>query len=192
VRVRSIRAIDWIDDDDARLATVARGICQHHRDDRWFHATRAFTELSLTFSARVREEVPNGEGMRSWFLGHILVELLLDAVLLERQPNALIAYYAALDEIDVSVVECAVRRIAGRPANGLVRFISMFCRERFLCDYADDGKLLFRINQVMQRARLARLPGSFVNLLPEMRAAVRQRWAELLEGDSIATGATML
>src|SRR5262245_45831404 len=50
VRVRSALAEPHLASDDPRLARVAAGIVQHCRDDAWFHATRAFTELSLALT----------------------------------------------------------------------------------------------------------------------------------------------
>jgi hypothetical protein len=41
------------------------------------------------------------------------------------------------------------------------------------------------MNQVMLRARLPALPSSFAELLPAMRAAVRERADELLAGIAI-------
>jgi hypothetical protein len=182
VRVRSKSAAVWTSDDDPRLAALARGICRHHADDHWFHGSRAFVEMSLDFSRRARRALPADEGFRSWFVGHILVELLLDSALVEERPERLTAYYAALEEVDLAAIEAAVNRIAARPTDRLAGFISLFCRERFLWDYTDDGKLLVRLNQVMQRVRLPALPASLVGLLPAMRSAVRQRKTELLEG----------
>ncbi len=182
VRVRSKHALEWVGSGDPQTAAVAKGICQHHADDRWFHTTRAFTELSLDFSRRIRQALPHGEGLRSWFLGHILVELLLDAALVEQDPGRLTAYYAALGEIDPPVIERAVDAIAPRQPQSLASFIAIFCRERFLYDYTDDGKLLVRLNQVMRRVQLPALPVTFVEVLPAMRDAVRRRQFELLWG----------
>ena len=182
VRVRTKRAVEWIGVTDATIAAVARGICQHHADDRWFHQTRAFTELSLDFSRRIRMVLPADEGFRPWFLGHILVELLLDAALFEQEPDRLTGYYAAIARVDAVVIETAVNRIALQPTQRLRDFIALFRRERFLYDYADDGKLLVRLNQVMRRVRLPALPLTFVELLPAMRDAVRQWQSELLWG----------
>jgi hypothetical protein len=185
VRVRSKNAAAWINDADQSLAAVARGICRHHADDRWFHESRAFVELSLDFSGQIGRALPADEGFRPWFLGHILVELLLDAALVEDHPERLTAYYRALAEVDAAAIEAAVNRIAARPTDRLAGFVSLFCRERFLWDYTDDGKLLMRLNQVMRRVRLPELPMSFVELLPAMRRAVRRRQRELLVTDSM-------
>jgi hypothetical protein len=180
LRVRSKQARLFVDSSDEIVARLAAGIVQHHEDDEWFHGTRAFAELSLDLTRRLRAELPADDGFRPHFLGHILVELLLDAELIADEPGRLDAYYAAMDGLDGEAVAAALETIAPRPAENLGTFIGMFSRERFLFDYADDGKLLFRLNQVMRRVGLPVLPPSLTQVLAELRPLVRDRAAELL------------
>ena len=180
VRIRSKQAERHRDAADPRAAHVAAGIVQHHRDDAWFHSTRAFAELSLSICHQLRRDLPSDDGFRPHFLGHILVEILLDAALVAEDPRRLDAYYAAIDALDAQMVASAVNIMAGRPARNLATFIGMSSRERFLSDYADDAKLLVRLNQVMRRVGLPLLPGAFVESLAEPRRIVAQRRDELM------------
>lgn len=181
VRVRSKQAGVWVGDADGELAAVARGIVRHHADDAWFHQTPAFAELSWRFAAMIRDGLPPDDGLRPTFLGHILVEILLDAALIAEQPAQLDAYYAAVDTIDGSLVQSHVNRMAWRDTRRLAWFIGAFARERFLWDYLDDGKLWFRLNQVMRRVGLSQLPESFCDLLPAAREEVAQAKDALLD-----------
>ena len=170
----------FVDDADLELAAVARGIARHHADDAWFHQTPAFAELSWQFTARVRDSLPPDDGLRPSFLGHILVEILLDSSLIADDPARLEKYYQALRSVDPEHLEAAVGRMAtGRPEE-LGVFLTLFLRERFLRDYADDGKLCYRLNQVLRRVQLPPLVDGFRDLLPEARRMVDQRKAELL------------
>ena len=180
IRVRRRKALAWIESDDVCLASVARGVVQHHVDDAWFHGTRVFAELSLAFSREVRQLAPDDSGLRSWFLGHVLVELLLDAELAMTRPALVEEYYRAVESIDVQLVADAVSRIAGKDASGLREWIPRFCHERFLSDYGEDAKLCMRLNQLMRRVGLPPLPTAFPTLLPRMREQVKSRWLELL------------
>lgn len=183
LRVRSKQAAQFVSDEDDTVARLAAGVMQHHADDAWFHVTPAFAELSLDFARRVRETLPADDGFRPHFLGHILVEILLDAELIAKDPAGLEAYYAAMDSLDGERVAAAVNTIAPRPAENLATFVGMFSRERFLFDYLDDGKLLFRLNQVMRRVGLPVLPASFAELLADLRPAVGERMEQLLSID---------
>ena len=180
VRVRSKHALPFIADADPRLAAVARGIVRHLQDDAWFHETATFHELSWRFTALVRDALPDDEGFRPSFLGHILVEILLDASLIARYPDRLETYYRQLAGLDPGVVQTAVNRMAPRSTERLAPLIPLFIGERFLWDYADDAKLWRRLNQVMRRVGLPLLPESFCELLPEIRRLVAEREAELL------------
>src|SRR5262245_42485954 len=115
IRLRSRTAAEFVSDPDPVLSAVARGIVQHHADDAWFHATPAFNELSLNFAVEIRAALPGDEGFRPSFLGHILVELLLDATLSEENPRRLDDYYSALSSLDPAATEQAICRLATRP-----------------------------------------------------------------------------
>src|SRR5262245_30283705 len=126
VRLRSRRAAEFVADPDPLLAAVARGVVQHHVDDAWFHATPACNELNLAFAVEIRSSLPGDEGFRPSFLGHILVELLLDAVLAEEEPRRLDNYYAALSELDPAATERAISRLATQPAERVAALIPRF------------------------------------------------------------------
>lgn len=185
VRVRSKHAAPFVEHDDVRLASFARGVLQHHHDDAWFHATPAFAELSWDLTLLVRDAVgADDEGFRPSFLGHILVEILLDAVLIAESPERLEAYYRAIDAVDPQYVQAAVNRMARVPTERLAEMIPLFSRERFLSDYADDDKLWYRLNQVLRRVRLPALPAAFCRVLPDARRRVASRKRGLLAAAS--------
>jgi hypothetical protein len=190
VRLRSKHAAPLVDDPDPRIGAVARGVLQHHHDDGWFHRTAAFAELSWSFTAAIRDALAPDDGLRPSFLGHILVELLLDATLIAEAPDELETYYAALSTIDASVVQAAVNRGAPRQTERLAPLIPAFIASRFLFDYLDDERLLYRLNGVMARVQLRPLPRSFLGLLPEARRRVAAAKEALLENRSVAIRVT--
>ena len=156
---------------------------QHHHDDEWFHQTAAFAELSLAFAVEIRRVLPGDEGFRPSFLGHIVVELLLDSSLAEEEPARLDNYYTALDRIDPATVQAAINQLATRTTDRVETLIPRFNRERFLFDYGQDGKLLMRLNHVMRRVSLPLLPDDLDEILPAMRRRVRERRSELLPSE---------
>jgi len=182
VRVRARHVRPALGDPDPAVAALARGILQHFLDDARFHETRAFAESSLALTAASRDALGEEPGLRPGFLGHLLVELLLDAALIVESPGRLDRYYGLLDAVDAAWVQAVVNRLAPRPTARLARMICGFRRERILWDYLEDGKLLVRLNQVMRRVGLAPLPERFRDVLPEARRLVAERKAELLEG----------
>lgn len=180
VRVRERYAAQHVEANDSRIASLARGIVQHHRDDAWFHETRAFTELSWQTTVVVRDALPADDGFRPSFLGHILVEILLDATLIAEDPENLDRYYQSMEALDAGLIESAINQMVPRGTERLASMIPLFSRERFLSDYLDDAKLRFRLNQVMRRVKLPALPESFLEILPGVRRDVTARREELL------------
>lgn len=181
-KCRSRDAAPHLDSDDAQLAALARGVCQHHADDAWFHESPAFGALSLGFAKTLREELGESTSMRPWFLGHILVELLLDDELARREPGLLDWYYELMARVDGAWVAESIERMAGRDVGKLAHFIQRYGEVRFLADYRDDDTLVMRLNQVMQRVRLDALPAAFTPLLAGFRGAVAASFDDLIDG----------
>lgn len=177
-RARSTIAAGFADSPDAALASMARGVMQHHEDDRWFHQTEAFATLSTRFAVELREYVLVSH--QAGFLGHIAVELLLDSVLVEDVPARLDAYYNALTQLDAHTVETLAQQLLPRPAERLRLLLPRFIAERFLADYADDAALWRRLNHVMKRVGLAPLPETVIQWLATARTRVRDAADQLL------------
>jgi hypothetical protein len=173
-RVPSKSALRFVQNQDQQFAALARGVVQHHRDDAWFHGSPAFLVTCAAFSADIRQILPGDEGFRPAFLGHILVEILLDAELIRDDPSRLERYYELLDSIDAARVAHLVGHMATRPVPQLEIFIPLFSAERFLYDYADDAKLLKRLNRVLQRVGLPTVDDACLQLLPGFRERVRR------------------
>lgn len=180
MRARGKTAALYLAHERQPLAELAQGIVQHHHDDNWFHQTTAFNELNLAFTMQIRDVLPTDDGFRPSFLGHILVELLLDAALAEEDIARLDRYYKALAHTSPSFLQDAINQLATRQSDKVAYLVARFLQERFLYDYLEDGKLLVRLNHVMRRVGLPQLPGDLKMLFPAMRDAVRNRRHELL------------
>jgi len=163
-------------------AELAAGVLQHLDDDAWFHKTAAFAVVSAQLTVLLRSALPADDGHRPAFLGHVLTEVLLDAVLIDRHPARLGDYYRALSAVDAALVEEATNRMARQTTDRLKLLIPLFVQERFLADYADSNRLLLRLNQVLCRVKLKPLPAGLGGLLYEARGIVEPRADELLSG----------
>lgn len=182
VRLRRRHLIPWVGADGHGVAEVARGILQHLTDDAHFHHLPAFGSLWLELSHRIRETLRAEPGVYTALVAHLLLELLLDATLIQEVPDRLEEYYRVLDTLDVDRVQEAVNQMGARQTLRLAPMIVEFRRLRVLWDYLEDGKLWERLNQVMRRLGSAELPESFQDLLPWARQAVAQKKDQLLEG----------
>lgn len=184
-RARSQTAALMITDPDPRVAALAAGVMQHHHDDRWFHQSVEFAMLSTQFAVELRGQLHEPTGHQAGFVGHIVVELLLDAALTEQNPQFLGGYYAALESLDLELVQAAANRICTKPFDGLQRLIPRFIHERFLADYRQDELLWTRLNHVMRRVGLVPLPDTIIAWLADARSRVRHNALALLTAPTL-------
>ncbi len=180
IRARGKLAAPFLQHHDPELRLVAGGIMRHIDDDRWFHGTQAFVETNLRLAMELRGLLPEDAGFRPTFVGHILIEMLLDAMWIRDDRSAADRYYAAIDGIPAKTVQRCVNTITGTSTDGLVSVIERFHGDQFLYDYLDHDRLLYRLNQVMHRVRLAPLPESVRQWLPRAQKLVESRRLELL------------
>jgi hypothetical protein len=180
VRLRPRQLEPWFESGDRIQAEVAAGAARHLHDDGWFHATRGFTEVTGQLTLLFRERMGADDRYHCGFLGHVGMEMLLDAVLMERHPQEFERYYAVLEEVNPVEIQLAVNRMARQPTDRLALFIEIYRQKQFLRDYFDDVSLLTRLNQVLLRVKLSPLPVEAVEVLGEAREIVRQRTDDLL------------
>lgn len=182
VRVRS-RQLQSVGEEFHELdREIVAGILQHLEDDRWFHATPTFYTVTGQVGGMFREQLAGdvGEGWPYGSLGHLATELLLDSALFSGKEVRLHDYYAALGKIDERRVANLIERVTQKSVPNLARFIELFRTERFLFDYRDDERLLYRLNQVMRRVGLPRLPSDTRQVLPDARRLVAGELENLL------------
>ena len=147
VRVRSRRIHERLESLDAEERALAEGMLQHLKDDDLFHRSTRFVILESELSLRFRRIMPDRFDHRPPFLGHIVTELLLDAFIAEQMPTVLDDYYAALSQVSASQIQRTVNIVATRTTENLAEFVRRFRSVRFLYDYADDTRLLRRLNR---------------------------------------------
>ena len=183
VRVRSRNLKPLIESSELDVAEIAAGIQQHLDDDHWFHATKIFNQLNLEFAQAMREADPEDSSLRPRFLGHIIIELLLDARIAELHPGLLDRYYEVLEQVDAEKIQLVINKASACKTDQFVEFFYAFCRERFLYDYLDDQRLAYRLNQVMKRVGLPVFGDSVFKLFPSIRRRVYECHDELLKAE---------
>lgn len=173
VRLRPKTLAPWADGSTTVEAELAAGALQHLEDDRWFHKTLAFAEATARLTKLFRDYLGPGDNFRCGLIAHITTELILDAILIEKYPQRLEAYYDVLGQLDAKRLAQAVTRLAGVPVD-MAPWLPRFCETQFLRDYADSGRLAFRLNQVLRRIKLEPLPAGIEGPLTTARGIVTQ------------------
>ena len=180
VRLRRERLLPWADGSGSPSDRFAAGILKHLDDDEWFHKSPGFEQATGKLTLLFREHLETiRDNPRSAFLGHISTELLLDGVLIARDPDRLEAYYGSLAEVEPGWIEDTVSQIAGQKVS-LAGFCEQFLVSRFLFDYLEAPKLLFRLNQVAGRIKLRPLPQSTTKVIAAGWSIVERHLPNLL------------
>jgi hypothetical protein len=180
VRLRSRRVEPHLIAADPEDAELYRGVLQHLADDDWFHATRGFAEVTGEIAVLFRRTIGTDHPTPCSFLGHVVMEMLLDSVLIEQHPDALPRFYEAMHAIDPFKVQAAVNQCARQPTERLALLIPRFNAERFLYDYSTPAGLAYRLNQVLKRVKLTPLDDSAITAISAGQAVVRERLSDLL------------
>lgn len=172
----------------AQAVSFCHGVLQHHRDDDIFHGNPIFLHLNVELAKSLREEyigfvdsIDDEPSMKVNFIAHLVIELLLDANLIEQDPNIPRVYYRQIDRLNTELIQEQLSRIMRRPVTDLNRLIRRFSAERFLYDYLDDRKLLIRVNQVLHRIGLAKLSPNALPWLKRSRDVVYASSHQLLD-----------
>ena len=106
-----------------------RGIIQHYQDDAYFHDL-SFFKLGMQ---QIEEAMNKSDTLtllkRKFFISHVLYELILDNMILDRHPSLVLEIYDDLAKVDITILSNFLRNIVGENEE-IDRFSDSF--DRFL------------------------------------------------------------
>lgn len=153
-------------------ARVRDGVVKHHHDDERFHTDDTFETITHEAVLALRTLSPDPR-FRASALGHIVVEMLLDAAVAEAKPGAVERYYQALDEIDDELLASLARTWTSQPLPNLPTLLDRFRRARFLFSYLTDDGVVDSLEGVCWRTGLPPPPGGTADVVAQLRPRVR-------------------
>ena len=152
---------------------LSQGVLLHVQDDRWFHRSGLFVSLSLELAQALRRVLPDDRTLRISFVAHVLVEMFLDAALMDRDPGLLDRYYGALAEVEPAWLERTLQHVLPpASAAALASYAQRFVLLQFLRAYRSDPGILDRLNGLLRRIGLPELPRCAMPLLGQWRGRV--------------------
>jgi hypothetical protein len=173
------------DVDDPRVRDVVHGLHAHHHDDARFHAHPAFTDATRELAALMRAQVDGDGRFRASVFAHVLLEQALDAHIDHEHPHAFDRFYAALADVDATLIAKHTVRCLSRATVDVGALlplgITRFRNARFLYGYSDDAGLIERLHGAMSRAGLHAPPGNWHAIVVHARTLVRRHADVLLE-----------
>jgi hypothetical protein len=171
------RRLDRLHELGAEAVTAG---CRHHREvDRVFHHGAPFHR------ARHAVEDVIGEGaLPLWkpMLAHMLVEIGIDAEVLQRHPRfARHTYPDAFDRFDWDGLMAQLEQVCEAPTTALSDLVDRFDRGAFLLSYETDEGILDRIDGMGQRLKRGPLGEAGRALLAPAVAVCRQQGRDLFD-----------
>jgi len=131
---------------------ILKGSMRHFELDGIFHNHPYFHENvdDLTVKLRKTDIIESGKYLN--FVGHVLFEILLDAVILKLEENLCDDFYETLSQFDRSKLSkfltlCQLEEFEAKSNEILNRFIS----EKFLYRYADNEGIIFALDKVCEK-----------------------------------------
>ncbi len=134
--------------DDAEGHRLAHGIAHHMQADAVFHRHPIFSERVERVSDRLCGLL--GEPRWATVCAHVLVEMLLDRWLIERDTGFLDRYYAHFDDTNRERAAALASHRADMQQE-LAQLLAYFVELRFLADYTRAEGLAYRLVRTLRR-----------------------------------------
>lgn len=135
---------------DPAINDIILGWKKHLDVDRYFHSSQFF----ITRSSELRqllEPAIKGSPVKSFFLGHITLELILDNLLLTTDKISADDFYDHLVSCDLETIEQFLN-FSGLPeTDQFFKFFENFIRSRYLQTYTDTQQIAYALRRICMR-----------------------------------------
>jgi hypothetical protein len=148
----------------SQYSDLARGVAAHLAADRVFHNTEFFKQGCGELKIILDRNQLSFAGIRSFFVVHILLEMMLDRLIIRKRPEKAAAFYADLDKIDEGKVLDFVLADGITVADKFSLFFNRFREHKYLLSYTKNESLFFALNRILNRTGQPAYPeGKFTN-----------------------------
>lgn len=128
--------------------------CQgHYEADTWFHDCFYFNETTDKIEKDLALIQDKGllAGQRKWFLAHLLSEMLLDRIIIDRHPLALDHFYEDLRQVPYEELERFLLQSGKEDMGRFPQAHKGFMDSEFIRYYSSHQGLVESLNRVVQR-----------------------------------------
>lgn len=129
------------------LGEIEKGCLQHMERDKSFHQSKFFETTYNDLRSSFQSTCEKFGIPRFWFGLHVLIELWLDRILINRYPNTLIEFYEDLNSVQTELKEFLNRIDHNNPALFMSRY-QQFCINQYLRKYTHNESIFYGLNQI--------------------------------------------
>ncbi len=128
------------------------GVIRHFEVDRLFHSSHFFKRETQYLNGELKQ-IFTGECIdRTFFVSHIMLELILDRVLIRRHNDLPYYFYSHFEAAKLSEIVNLTEWITQRSLPGYDHFLQKFSEKQFLYRYVDmrylAGVMRYILNKV--------------------------------------------
>tara|TARA_B100001057_G_C22535184_1_gene827365 strand:+ start:35 stop:691 length:657 start_codon:yes stop_codon:yes gene_type:complete len=162
------------------IASMNDGCNKHFASDRKFHNWMTFVELTNKATDMIRES-GDKDINRDYFITHIMVEILLDKILLDKNPSLADDFYAMIDSVEMDWI-LKFMRYSGLQDDELWKGQHRrFMKAAFLKSYTSIENVIAAVEGVCANLGMIELNDDQRNLLIEICEAIEPELARSIE-----------
>ncbi|MEM0995846.1 MAG: hypothetical protein AAGN35_02150 [Bacteroidota bacterium] len=132
-----------------------KGLERHFFVDRIFHDSDNFRRETERISQELPLRLPQYDIQRKFFIGHLLLELLMDKIIIDRDPRILEEFYGHFaDARQYAPLQQFTGLVAGHTLGTYVSFLRKFYENKYLYKYQEYAHLIWVLGQLLRRVRV--------------------------------------
>jgi hypothetical protein len=135
---------------DPKISDIILGWQKHLDVDRYFHTSQFFITHSSELRVLLTPAVA-GSPVKTFFLGHIALELLLDSLLITTGEVSTDDFYKHLSACDNDIIEQFLNFAGLADTDQFFRFYENFKRSRYLETYAETQQIAYALRRICMR-----------------------------------------
>jgi len=135
---------------DERINSIIAGWQKHLDVDKYFHSSTFFLLHSRKLKEALRPAI-TGSPVKSFFLGHIAIELILDNLLLTKGIITVNEFYSHLNSCDEQVIDDFLIFSGLRNPDVFLKFFESFKKHRYLETYIDTSQVAYALKRICMR-----------------------------------------
>ncbi len=162
--------------DNKDMDMLCQGIARHESGDLYFHNSDFFHTHTTHIKDVLNDNRIKSVSTRSYFLAHVLLELLLDRLIVKQMPEIPENFYATLSKIDPEKLRMYLKHFnfVYDPWEFLA-FFERFIQSRYLLAYKHNEKFIFALNRVYTRVNPVRFTEQERRELSRINTQLEQR-----------------
>lgn len=154
------------------------GLLRHFEVDRIFHTSDFFYSETARITKLLQETFPADELSRTFFVAHVLFELVLDKILIQQDPNLLTSFYSHFDSRSISTFVQLTEWATHTPMPRYDDFLQKFLKKKYLYNYTDWRHVTYILKRIMQGVGISKVD----YLLDERFISMAEAYEEELTG----------